>query len=84
MALTVLNVLALLVLLAGGWLSYEFAGSLNIGSDSTPPPYDTKLNKTPGVLASEASVKKYGLAEVEGNPALLPESLESEQNRMTG
>jgi hypothetical protein len=66
------------------------------------------LNKTLGVLASgaakrpegrcpgqEASVKKYGFAEVEagkraqprcsaqeGNLALLPDSLESEQNRM--
>ena len=35
-----LNVLAILVLLAGGWLSYGFAGSLNMGSDSTPPLYD--------------------------------------------
>lgn len=45
--------------------------------------YDTKLNKTPGVLASGASAKKYGLAEVEGNPETSPDFLEAEQNRMT-
>jgi hypothetical protein len=45
--------------------------------------YHTELNKTLGVLASRASVKKYGLAEVEGNPALFPDSLESEQNRLS-
>lgn len=37
--LAALNVLALL-LLAGGWLSYGFAGSLNIGADSSTPIYD--------------------------------------------
>jgi hypothetical protein len=38
--MAVLNVLALLVLLAGGWLSYSFAGSLNMGGDSNVPAYD--------------------------------------------
>ncbi|WP_424950487.1 hypothetical protein [Deinococcus sp.] len=38
--MTVLNVLAVLVLSAGGWLSYGFAGTFGLDSDSAYPPFD--------------------------------------------
>ena len=34
------NVLAVLVLFAGGWLSYGFAGTFGLDSDSAYPPFD--------------------------------------------
>ena len=50
----------------------NFQKNLDLVSEVEKMAADAKLNKTQGVLASGASVKKYGVAEVEGYPGAVP------------